>query len=391
VGPHHSSEIARIEIPSVLFNLEKHEIFPYERFAYNALKIGVELLADVNLTTNITIDFNESPDEPWLMNAAIRPERTLGGAISAFCISTTPLTPQFLLAICRSLGNGFAEAESLERWLRDPAEFRTMMDDLGRAIGESAKVAISADLATAVRRLTDRIGLTLNNIHESISYYDAVTHFIVGHEVAHAYVGQLNRTTRRLSKQEYRAFEFIVDLLAARWTYMKFVGFTPDSQEYRESRGFADHSEAIHANSQMVVEAQLIMLAFMAISGAINSRSSVSLDGGDLHPHGCVRFLIQNVHLLTLIFANQGQHFSESQMRQLHVFSTAILTMFAESGLVPTEDMMALADPKHFLDVNVAASLIEEFKIRELRQSEDFLADLRAMSSKRGPATDLSA
>jgi hypothetical protein len=386
-----SSEIARIEIPSVLFNLEKHEIFPYERFAYNALHIGVELLADVKLTTNININFDEAPDKPWLMNAGIGPERTLGGAIRAFTISTTPLTPQFLLAICRCLGKGFSEPEILERWLQDPADFRSVMDALGKAIGESATLAISADLPTAVRRLTNRIGLTPYNVHESISYYDAVTHFILGHEVAHAYVGQLNRGTRRFSKQEYRAFEFIVDLLAARWTYLKFVQFTPDSYEYREFRGFADHSEALQQNAQLVVTAQLMMLAFLAISGAINNRSYVSLDGGDLHPHGCVRFLIQNIHLLTLIFSNHGQHFSESQMRELHLFSTAVLTMFAESGLVPTEDMMALADPKHFLDANLTASLIDEFNVRELQQMKGFLAQLHPMPSKRGDDTGVSA
>src|SRR5580704_11601922 len=143
-----SSEIARIEIPSVLFNLEKHEIFPYERFAYNALHIGVELLADVKLTTNININFDEAPDKPWLMNAGIGPERTLGGAIRAFTISTTPLTPQFLLAICRCLGKGFSEPEILERWLQDPADFRSVMDALGKEIGESATLAISADLPT---------------------------------------------------------------------------------------------------------------------------------------------------------------------------------------------------------------------------------------------------
>jgi hypothetical protein len=380
-SPRKSADACQITIPSLLYSLEKHEIYAYERFAYTALKMGVELLADVNLTTNIRIGFDLSPDTPWALNAGIRAERTSGGGINAFAISTSSLMPPFLLAICFCIAAGFEDAEVLREWQDDPAAFRSIIDELGQVLAEAAQAAISTDIAAAVRRLSERLGLTLWNVHDCASHYDTVTHFITGHEVAHAYVGQLNRT-RKLSAEERRAFEIIVDLLAGTWTYLKMVKFTPDTDEYREFRGFDTHSEAVRDNSRLLMEGQLLLLAFLAISGAIANKGPVSLDGGVYHPHSCVRFLIQNTHLLTLILSNQHSHFSESQSRELSDIRTRVMTLFHGSGLIPHEDMLAIADPTKYVDVNVAAALIDEFNVRELQQAKQFLATVRPAPRK---------
>ena len=46
-----------INYPASLFSLEKDEIFPYERLAYNFLDVGIGALHEKNLPERIVVDF----------------------------------------------------------------------------------------------------------------------------------------------------------------------------------------------------------------------------------------------------------------------------------------------------------------------------------------------
>lgn len=62
-----------VTYPSSLFSLAKDEVFPYERFAYNVLDVGVEALHRKKLPERLLVDFTRLPagSSPWSINTGI--------------------------------------------------------------------------------------------------------------------------------------------------------------------------------------------------------------------------------------------------------------------------------------------------------------------------------
>ena len=62
-APIDTKELSMIEVPSAVYSLEFHEIYPYDRFAHNTLRIGIEALHQKNLPESILVSFLEGHDQ----------------------------------------------------------------------------------------------------------------------------------------------------------------------------------------------------------------------------------------------------------------------------------------------------------------------------------------
>ena len=91
---------SRVLYPTSIFTLEKHEIFPYERFAYQTLKAASSTLCAVHQPDSVTITFTDSPypQKPWVLKAAVSADYDETGTVKGFTVATTPFTPLVLFA-----------------------------------------------------------------------------------------------------------------------------------------------------------------------------------------------------------------------------------------------------------------------------------------------------
>jgi len=69
-------------------------------------------------------------------------------------------------------------------------------------------------LGHSLKKLIEGFELNLSNLFSSVDNFDASVQLIVHHEVAHAYVDQFAHMRNDMSEQDFRAFEFITDMVA---------------------------------------------------------------------------------------------------------------------------------------------------------------------------------
>ena len=89
-----TTEFSTVSYPSCVFLLERPSAFPYERFAYDALRIGVEALNAASLPDRLEIrfDLGLSADEPWILNSEVAAIGT-SASPAGYSIRTSPFTP----------------------------------------------------------------------------------------------------------------------------------------------------------------------------------------------------------------------------------------------------------------------------------------------------------
>lgn len=363
----YSNSINKVLYPSTIFRLEKHEIYPYERFAYNAMKMGSDALPVAKLPDSLTISFDDSDDifkYQWLLNAGIMKNTNGDG----FEIITTSFTPVIIFAISHSLGLYLFNSENEINEL----DFRKRVIDLGNCLNDAIILYKQNGLTESIRALFNKIGLGIYNFSEAALFFDLTTQFIVNHEIAHAYVGQLTSADIYTLK-ENRAFEFIVDLIATEWLYNKMIRNTPNTDEYREFRGFEDHNESIIKNTMITIDMQINTILVFAFAGALITKGKFTLEGGTTHPHALSRYGLQMMHLTTLVLSNYKEYFSEKDEEELDNRWTYYFQLFIKSGLISNDDIKAMTSASDYADLEDAIRLIGKYNIIELKRVVPFL------------------
>jgi hypothetical protein len=230
--------------------------------------------------------------------------------------------------------------------------------------------------SSGVRAAYDHLGLTIGALERCVNDYDLLVMQMAYHEVGHAYIHQI---TRGPSPKiiERSSFELIADLVATSWFYTKTIRNTPDSEEYRHFRGMSSYAETIFSNSLIALRSQQALLTLMALAGAQRSGGVVSLAVGPIHPPGMQRYLLQHMLLHTLIASNCVSVLSEGHLQQLQDDWNAKMDVLLQSGIVPLVDVEKMLDPAECDTNEVAANLMEEFKVPELQKMVPTLRSIR--------------
>lgn len=367
---------SEIKYPSSIFTLHKHELIPYERLAYNILKIGIEALHNASLPESLIIDYTKLPARtaPWSINASISAQMTENGKLAGFIINL----PEFLPAIIHLFThivvknlfaqNNFTAYQSDEKLLAQQISLFAEVVNIGirKYKNESQSIGI------AVRSSYDAIAFQWTQLQESINHFDLITQLIANHEIAHAYVGQLSNWEKGPSL-DYRSYELIADLLATEWLYTHIIRNTPNTPEYCKFHGLETYSECILANTWLAIEAQQSLLILMAIAGAQNNTGIASLNGGSSHPNGLLRYLLQYVHLTTLVKSNYSDIVSNESFQTVNKQWEVVMDIFSKSGLILYKDIGSVLDKEAIQVIERAGEIIVDKNIKELIKIIEFL------------------
>lgn len=360
-----------VEYPSAVYSLERHEIYPYERFAYNTLRIGVEALHKKNLPASLYLSFTEGTKNNswWYFNAGISPINFPSGKTFGFQITTSPMTPIILFGLIKSIG--IPLFNNLTTYVSEPIKFKELLTSFGIDFSNAIKDYSHKGLATVIRKFYTSQKIDLNDIYDLTNHYDICSKFIANHEIAHAYVGQLKTSMRRLSASESRAFEYIVDIIGIEWNYNHLIVNTPDTKEYRKLQDAESYSECIYNNAIRSIQSQMIILIVFAFASVLTSGGAVNLDGGKIHPNSFFRYFMQNIHFTTLLASNYDHVLSKDQIKSIDSYSFSIILIFIELGIVTLNDFLLLKDSEYLSDFSHAFDLIDEFDINELKKSRE--------------------
>lgn len=363
-----------VEYPSAVFSLERHEIFPYERFAYTVLRIGVEALHHRKLSDQIHISFSEGTETGnwWTFNAGIRPMDSLfEPGTSGFHVSTTPVAPLLLFGMSHYAAKSLLREN--QEFDRDKiiAELHSFVQRFAAHFTQALSVYKTDGLASCIRRFTELAGVGVWDLNDCAATYDLLIQFIANHEIAHAYVGQFTENADHHGAREHRAFEIIVDTLATQWIYNHMIINTPDTDEYREFRGTSTHRESIYQNALLVLDGQILRFLVFAFASALANRGRVVLDGGVVHPHALLRCLIQHVHFMTLLQSNFSNHLTEEDFHELDRYYGFYMSIFAQVGFFAADDAKAFKDQGALDDFFRAYELVEEYDIGELKKCRE--------------------
>lgn len=377
-APADTAHSSWVIFPSALFSLEKDEVYPYERFAYNVLRVGVEALHKSSLPACITVDFTRllAGCSPWTINASVIPCRDHDGKLTKFEFQIPELVPAILYLLTASVVSDFSDDAAFNTFRTSPTRLR----DKVRLFADSAKAGIRCyqekGFGFGIRAAYDRMGLTFPDLERCANDYDLLTQQIAYHEVAHA------TTLRSHSSQVQKmGLELIADLLATQWFYYKMIVNTPDTEQYRQFRGVDSYAQSIFANSLATLRSQQAIMILMAIAGAQRTGGAVSLAGGASHPPGLQRYFLQHAHLYTLIRSNFSTVLSAEQFQSLDEDWDARLDTLFQAGVIPYADLLNHLDVSECDTIEVAANLIEELKILELQKAVPTLRSIRAWMS----------
>jgi hypothetical protein len=370
-----------VHYPAAIFAMEKHGVFPFERFAYDALRIAPEVLSAASLPTAVTVTFDrDGRRDPWLLGAWVREDNATGGV----AIEATPFTPSVLLAICHRLARPLFDGSGrFDEWCASPKRLNDELTALGNLVVGAEATCCQRGLGPALEQLRDGGQYTFATLPGTTIYFDSAVQALVNHEAAHAYMRHLERIRASPSDVDRKAFEFMADLVATSWMYRRFVVNTPNTNEYREMRGLSTHTEALRANARTVLEAQLTLLVFAAFAEIIRTRAPATFKGGRSHPHTLIRYQMQQVHFLTLILSNFSEVFAEEHMRNLDDWWENVLLLLARAGLLPLPTESLFTDDAHFAAVRRAGDLAEELQVAELMKAGPFLRNLTAMDRRK--------
>jgi len=360
---------------SGLFSLQRDEIYPYERYAYNLLSIASEAFHKQNLPLRMTLDFTQEGQtvSPWIINASIE-HHLDDGQLVAFTFRMPELTPAILYLFTTEIVTDFFDAGKFEEFQKNPETLRQRLQHFGQAVTIAIREYRAQGSAHAIRAAYEHLGLTINTLQRSSEDYNLLTMQMAYHEVAHGYIKQITRTGG--TKVEASAFELLADLVAVAWFYNHMIVNTPDTEEYRRFRRLKSHADSIFMNAMLTLRSQQALLILMAVAGAQRSGGAVSLASGEIHPPGMQRFMLQHVMLYTLIASNFGslllpEHFGTFQKEWDDNLDTLV-----RAGVIPLGDIETMLDTGECDTIEAAANLIEELRVPELQR---LLPTLRAM------------
>ena len=373
--PISTSDTSTIVYPSGLFSLQKDEIYPYERYAYNLLSIASEAFHKQNLPLRMTVDFTQDGQtvSPWIINASIEHHLEDGRPV-AFIFRMPELTPAILYLFTTAIVTDFFDVDKFEEFQKNPETLRQRFQHFGQAVTIAIREYRAQGSAHAIRAAYEHLGLTINTLQRSSEDYNLLAMQMAYHEVAHGYLKQVTR--KGGTKVEASAFELLADLVAVAWFYNHMIVNTPDTEEYRRFRRLKSHADSIFMNAMLTLRSQQALLILMAVAGAQRSGGAVSLASGEIHPPGMQRFMLQHVMLYTLIASNFGslllpEHFEAFQKEWDDNLDTLV-----RAGVIPLEDIETMLDTRECDTIEAAANLIEELRVPELQR---LLPTLRAM------------
>ena len=366
-----------VHYPACIFAMEKHGVFPFERFAYDALRIAPEVLSSASLPSAVAVTFDrDGRRDPWVLSAWVREDNATGGV----AIEATPFTPSVLLAICHRVARPLFDTNGrFDEWCASPKTLNEELTALGNLVVRAEATCHERGLGPALEQLRDGGQYTFATLPGTTTYFDSAVQALVNHEAAHAYMRHLELIRTSLGDVDRKAFEFMADLVATSWMYRRFVVNTPNTAEYRQMRGFSTHNEALRANARTVLEAQLTLLMFAAFAEVLRTRAPATFRGGITHPHTLIRYQMQQVHFLTLILSNFSEVFAGDHMQTLDDWWENVLVLLTRAGLLPPPTETLFTDDAHFAAVRRAGELAEELQVTELIKAVPFLRTLTAM------------
>ena len=367
-----------VVFPSGIFALERDESWPYERFAYNVLDVGVHALHKMGLPESLTVDFACAPlhSSAWAINSSVYVKKDGDGDPLSFCISTPELTPALFYLFANTVAQDFFKNEVFRTYMDKPNRLRESIQKFANGANAAIRAYRTNGLGAAIRAGYDYLGLAIMDVEKTFDTYDLLTKQIAYHEVAHAYAGHVLRHPVP-NAVDSRAYELIADLIGTVWFFEIMVYYTPDTPEYREFRGFSSYAECIFENALMVYRAQQANLVLAALAGAQREGGRVSLEGGLSHPPGLQRYMLQHMTLSNLVMSNFKDKLTEPQQEALEGDWRAKMEVLSQSGIMPSLDVFTGLDPRECDAVERAAELIESEKIPEVQNITSFLRSMR--------------
>jgi len=364
--------------PSGLFSLEKDEVYPYERFAYNVLDAGVYGLHLRGLPESISVDFTRVLPgcSPWSINASVSVNQDSDGRPLSFTLSTPEFAPAIFYMFAAIIISDFFDDDSFVAFKDDPRKLGERIQHFIDGASAGVRAYRDKGLAHAIRAGYEHLDLSILDLQNYADGFDLLTKQIAYHEVAHAYIRQFMRDQDTSSTQG-RAFELIADLVATEWLYNVMVRNTPDTEEYREFRGLDTYADTILTNSLMSIRSQQAGLILSAISGAQRTKGPLSLTGSKSHPPALQRYQLQHIHLYTLIASNFSDVLPEENLALVGQDWSERMDMLVRSGVIPLHDLEDSLDLLHCDTIETAADLIEEHNVPELRRTVEYLRATR--------------
>ncbi len=355
--------------PEGLFLLERHESWAFERFAYCVARVADQALRHPKYGRQFTLRF----DARNTFDVSIGPKEDSLADTLDLAVHVTTFVPIALLGVCRHVGLGLLDRSMLEYWTSEPTKYRQLLAEAGTQLRLAAEVE-PADFVKCVRHQVDLVGGTSILLGDTLNYFDVLAQFIANHELAHAYTGQFLKSARIERNIDIRACEVVADVVATEWIYNQMIRNTPDTNEYREMRGVETHEQALIANTYLVVHSQLLMLALFALLPAVEGNRRVDLDGGATHPHGFLRYSLDQVTLLTLVESNFPAIAQWPEFSKVDDYWRTCCGLFMDGGLLDPGETAAMATRlTDFPEVRRAAELIEQFGPPAVQPAGKFL------------------
>ena len=380
-----SNASSTVVYPNCVFALERHGVFPFERFAYNALHLGTEVLFTASLPETLEVALDGMTGRaPWSLGAQIRQSTTGSGEIHGYRLETSPFTPPVLLLLVARL-----RRDDLVRELGYPVDgtvgrLHAALSDLSAGLSAAVRATRTVGLGEGLRILRDASAVSADEIQAAVDDYDAVAKFLVNHEWAHAYIQRYDWICEE-GPLDRRALELLADLVGVAWLFAHFVVKTPDLPGYRQRRGVGDHAEAIRANAEAVFTAHCYMLVFMAVASAVEGEGFASLAGGLSHPHAFIRHMLWDSHFGTLVVSHYSQCFSPAEADSLGAGARQTALTLAEAGVIPPEDIAVIFENGWREECRRAAELAATQDLPELRAVRTMLGWIEDMELPSSP------
>jgi hypothetical protein len=360
-----------VHLPSSIYSLEAHENLPHERFAHNVFRIGVEAMHSKGMPEAFIVDFSSGSDFPaWAINASIQAERNQKGALVGFKIMFSELLPTMLIMFAHLVSSRFADEK--QDIGEKPSTIRQQVQKFLDVINVGIRAYRQAGLASAIRSIYESANFEMANLQECFDDFDAVCQFIANHELAHAYLGQLQHTASKIAVVDAKAFELCADLLATHWLFVEYVVLTPDTDEYRKMRGLESYADCLAHNVAWLIRTHQCIAILMSLASA-QLTGEVGLPSGMRHPSGLGRNVLQTLWLMRLSEWFLGERTSTKTVAEVNerIFDSSKL--MAQTGIASRADVDEMLSDSEMELSQRAADLIEELDLRELKPGIGFL------------------
>ena len=353
-------------IPTSIYSLEKDEIYPYERFTYNILHVGAEVLHKRELPGNILVCFQiPQIGNAWSFNSGITSLSGNNEEVDSYKIIIPELFPSLLYIYCFRVANKFGEDNTTGL---DLLEALIQYVHIGNKMVSSYKVD---GLAHAIRCGYEFCELSIWDLEDISEIYNLLSKQIAYHEIAHAY--SIKKINRNMSPAEKCGFEYVADILSIFWFYTEMIANTPNTKEYREFRKKDSYSECITQNAKLSLNSIMNTLLLFGISRAQIEKGIVKYDGTVTHPNSLLRYIVQSTVFLTLLESNYRDILCVEQFDEIETMHNFGQEIILGSGLIDSSAVMELFNRCERENLEKAADLIESEKIHELDDVKLFI------------------